>query len=175
MIVDGLKEQTLGKFCKACQDASIHFKQNEPHSPWQNAAEGVIRELKKASGRKMVRAGAPKPFWDDFIELEAYIQSNTAWDIYKLQGETPETVLSGETANISQFCELSFYKCVMFRDEPVNYPDDNPVLGRFLGIDINVGPAMTTKLLKSNGEFIYWSTYRGLMDAEAVNQAHIKS
>ncbi len=63
----------------------------------------------------------------------------------------------------------------MFRDEPVKYPDDNPVLGRFLGIAIDVGPAMTVKILKSNGEVIYWSTYRGLTDAKVINQAHIKS
>ena len=175
MIMDGSKEQTLGKFRKTCQDASIHVKQTEPHSPWQNAAESGIRELKKASGRKMVRAGAPKPFWADAIEWEAYLQSNTAWDIYKLQGETPETVLSGETSDISQFCELSFYEWVMFRDEPVRYPDDNPVLGRFLGIAIDVGPAMTAKILKSNGEVLHRSTYRGLTDAEVINQAHIKS
>jgi hypothetical protein len=35
---------------------------NEPYSPWQNAAESAIRELKKAAGRKMVRAGVLKPF-----------------------------------------------------------------------------------------------------------------
>ena len=114
MIMDGSKEQTLGAFKAKCQDSAIHIKQTKPHSPWQNAAEGGIRELKKASGRKMVRAGAPKPFWADAIEWEAYIQSNTAWDIYQLQGETPETVLSGKTADISQFCELSFYEWVMF-------------------------------------------------------------
>jgi hypothetical protein len=60
------------------------------------------------------------------------------------------------------------------RDEPVKYPDENPVLGRFLGIAIDVGPAMTAKILKHNGEVIHWSTYRGLTDAEVVNQAHIK-
>ncbi len=40
----------------------------------------------------------------------------------------------------------------MFRDEPVRYPDDNPVLGHILGIAIDVGPAMTDKPLKSNRE-----------------------
>ena len=63
----------------------------------------------------------------------------------------------------------------MFHDEPVRYPDDNPVLGRFLGIAIDVGPAMTAKILKFNGEVVHWSTYRGLTDAEVINQAHIKS
>ena len=114
MVMNGSNKQTLGAFKAKCQDAANHIKQTESHSPWKNAAEGGIMELKKASGQKMVRAGAPKPFWADAIEWEAYIQSNTAWDIYQLQGETPETVLSGETANISQFCELSFYEWVMF-------------------------------------------------------------
>ena len=31
------------------------------------------------------------------LKWEAYLQSNTAWDIFKLQDETPETVLSGTT------------------------------------------------------------------------------
>ena len=56
----------------------------------------------------MAHAGASKAMWADAIEYEAYIQSNTAWDIYMLQGETPETVMSGETSDISQFCELVF-------------------------------------------------------------------
>lgn len=175
MIMDGAREQTLGKFRKKCQEASVHIKQTEPYSPWQNAAEGAIRELKKAAGRKMVRAGAPKPLWADCIELEAYIQSNTAWDIYMLLGETPETVMSGETSDISQFCELAFYEWIMFREEPdhAQFPADNPILGRYLGPAIDVGPAMTAKILKSNGEVIFRSTYRALTDVEVASVVHI--
>ena len=114
MIMDGSKEQTLGRFKKKYQDADCHIKQTEPYSPWQNAAESAIRELKKAAGRKMVRAGAPKPFWADAIKLEAYVRSNTAHDIFILQGEVPETVMSGETSDISQFCEFAFYDWIMF-------------------------------------------------------------
>ena len=110
MIMDGLKDQTLGRFCKKCLEASVHCKQTEPYSSWKNQAEGGIRELKKASGRKMVLAGAPKAMWDDAIKYEAYIQPNTAWDIYMLQGETPVTVMSAETLDKSQFCELGFYE-----------------------------------------------------------------
>ena len=173
LIMDGSKEQTLGRFRKIAQQAGIHIKQTEPYSPWQNAAEGGIRELKRGAGRKMVRAGAPKPFWADAIEFEAYVQSHTCWPIYELQGETPETVVSGETADISQFCELSFYEWIVFRDEPVSFPNQNPVLGRFLGIAIDCGPAMTAKILKSNGRVVYRSTYRGLTDSEVGNQAQI--
>jgi hypothetical protein len=50
MIMDGSKEQTLGRFRKKCQDADCRIKQTKPYSPWQNAAESAIKELKKAAG-----------------------------------------------------------------------------------------------------------------------------
>jgi hypothetical protein len=121
----------------------------------------------------MVRAGAPKPFWADAIELEAYVHSNTAHDIFILQGEVPETVMSGETSDISQFCEFTFYDWIMFRDQPVAFPDDNPVLGCYLGPAIDVGPALTAKILKANGEVVYRSTYCALTDVELANAAHV--
>ena len=69
-----------------------------------NAAEGGVRELKKGSGRKMVRKRSPKVLWDDCLELESYVQSNMAHDIFELDGEVPETIMSGQTADISPFC-----------------------------------------------------------------------
>ena len=58
----------------------------------------------------------------------------------------------------------------MFRDQPVAFPDDNPVLGRYLGPAIDVGPALTTKILKANGEVVYRSTYRALTDVERASE-----
>ena len=173
MIMDGSKEQTLGRFRDKCQEADCRIKQTEPYSPWQNAAESAIRECEKGAGRKMIRAGAPKRLWDDALEYEGYIRANTAHDLYVLDGQVPETIMSGQTSDISQFCELGFYEWIMFRDEPVQFPDDNPVLGRYLGPAIDVGPAMTAKIMKSNGEVVYRSTYRPLTDVERVNLAHI--
>ena len=43
------------------------------------------------------------------LELEALIRSNTALDIYELRGQVPETVVSGETSDISPFVELAWY------------------------------------------------------------------
>ena len=118
----------------------------------------------------MVRAGAPKPFWANTIELEAYVSSHTAHDIYSLQEEVPETVMSGKTADTSQFCEFAFYDWVMFCNEPVAFSDANPVIGRYLGPAIDVGPALTTKILKANGEVVYPSTYRHLMDDKVQHE-----
>ena len=52
--------------------------------------------------------------WDDCLELEAYVRSNTAHEIYKFYREVPETVMSGETSDISQFCKLEWFEWVMF-------------------------------------------------------------
>ena len=83
------------------------MKQLEPYTPPSNVAEREIKELKKGAGCKLLKFRAPKHLWDKCIELEAYIRSNTAHEIYKLDGEVPKTVMPGETSDISQFCELS--------------------------------------------------------------------
>jgi hypothetical protein len=69
--------------------------------------------------------------------------------------------MSGETADISQFCELIFYEWILYREESklVAYLNENPALGRYLGVAIDVGPAMTAKILKANGQVIHRSMY----------------
>ena len=56
IVMDGVKEQTLGDFRRKCREASCHIKQTEPHSPWMDMAENGVRELKKASARQMLKA-----------------------------------------------------------------------------------------------------------------------
>jgi hypothetical protein len=43
---DDAREITQGCFKALCRDYSIPCTQTEPYSPWQNRAEGGIRELK---------------------------------------------------------------------------------------------------------------------------------
>ncbi len=54
MVMDGSKEQTLSKFCQKLVDAHCQLRQTEPYSPWKNAAEREIKELKKGSGCKQL-------------------------------------------------------------------------------------------------------------------------
>jgi hypothetical protein len=107
MIMDNAHEQTMGLFRKKCREAGVHAKQTEPHSPWSNLAEAAIRELKRGVGRQMVRSAAPKGLWDNCLDREAYLRSFTAHDIYKLNGQVPETVGNGETADISPLAQLN--------------------------------------------------------------------
>jgi hypothetical protein len=171
IIMDGAREQTMGLFRRKCREAGVHVRQTEPHTPWSNAVEAAIRELKKGVGRQMVRSAAPKRLWDDCLEREAYVRSLTAHDIYRLNGQVPETVVSGETADISPLALFKWYEWVMFRDTSVTYPDDAMVLGRDLGPAIDIGPAMTRKILKANGQIVYRSTVRHLTPDEMADEA----
>ena len=84
---------------------TCHLKQLESYSPLSNAAEREIKELKKDMGLTFLWSRTPH-LWDNCFELEAYIMSNTAHEIYRLDGEAPKIVMSGETSYISQFCKL---------------------------------------------------------------------
>ena len=86
-----------------------------------------------------------------------------------LNGEVPETIMSGKTSDISQFCEFEWYDWVYFRDSAVSFPEDKLVLGRYLGPSIDIGPALTAKILKQNGEIVHHSTYRGLTPEELAS------
>ena len=170
LIMDNSKEQLLGNFRKKCREAGARVKQTEPYSPWSNSAEAAIRELKKGVGRQMVRTRSPKRLWDHCLEREAYVRSLTAHDIYKLDGQVPETLVMGNTADISALSLFGWFKWVMFRDTVATYPDDKMVLGRDLGPAIDIGPAMTRKILKANGQVVYRSTVRSLTPDEVSDE-----
>lgn len=160
IVMDGSKEQTLGEFRRKAREMGTHLRQTEPYSPWQNITEGTIREVKRGSRRKMAKTKCPEKLWDHCLELEAYIRSNTALNSYELQGEVPETLLSGQTSDISPFIECGFYDWVKWWRTTAQFPEPTEVLGRWLGPAIDIGPAMTSKILIDNGQVLYLSTFR---------------
>ncbi len=112
--------------------------------------------------------------WDDCLELEAYIQSHSANSVYCLDGKVPKTYMSRETTDISQFCKLAWYEWGIYRPRAVEYPNNLLCLGRYLGLAIDVGPAMTAKILQHNGEVVYRSMYWPLTaEAKADGQVQL--
>ena len=89
----GSKEQTMGTFWKKAKEMGTHINQTEPYSPWQNAAELTIHELKKGAGCKAAKAKSPKNLWDHVRELESYICSNIPVAHPELDGQVPETIM----------------------------------------------------------------------------------
>ena len=52
----------------------------------------------------------------------AFIRSHTSHTAYELQGEVPETITTGQTADISKICEYDWYEWVMLLDKVTSYP-----------------------------------------------------
>ena len=172
LLSDGALALTQGKFKRTASQASCILKQTEAHSPWMNRAESEIREIKRLAARWKVKSGSPGAFWDDAIQLASLVRSNTAHDMYQLDGQTPETVALGQTADISHICEFSWYEWVYFRDTTPNFPNDKEQLGRWLGPTVpEVGATMCAKILKENGNVLHRSTYRPLTKEERANEA----
>ena len=53
------------EFNRTLKEASCHLKQTKPFTPWLNAAERGIKELKKGSCRKLIKSCTPKRLWND--------------------------------------------------------------------------------------------------------------
>ncbi len=53
-------------------------------------------------------------------------------DMLQLDGEVPETLMSGESAKISQFCEQKGYEWVKFCSTTISFPEDPLVLENIL-------------------------------------------
>jgi hypothetical protein len=144
------------------REDGCHIKQTEPHTPKSNSAEGSIRELKQGVGREIVRSGAPKRLWDYCLVKEAYVRSSTSLYIFSLEGQVPATIVKGQTSDISPLAEYAWYELVKFRDTGQSFPDSKEWLGRDLGPTIDIGPAMSRKVLMINGEIIFRVSVRGL-------------
>ena len=82
IVVDNSKEKSLGKFSRKCLESDCHLVNTEPYSPWMMDSKGCIKHLNLGSSQKMLKSVSPKRPWDHSIELEAFIHSKTALDIY---------------------------------------------------------------------------------------------
>ena len=152
IIMDGSKEQNLGDFARKLRNYGCHRNQIEPHSPWMNLCEGEIRELKRGSTRKMLKRNVPKKLWDHCLELESRIRSDTTLPRFDLDHHNPETKIHGMSSDISDICEFEFYEWVMFNDSRAPFRENKFHVGRWLGPAVDVGSALTYKILKSNGQ-----------------------
>lgn len=132
MIMDGVKEHTMGNFRMKCREAGFWVKQTKPYTAWSNAAKAAIRELKKGFLWQIVQSKAPKRLWDGCVEWEGF---NCFWDL-------PIKLLTFHHLPRSNGTN----GCSFLETHPYLVPA------------IDIGPAMTRKILKANRRVMYWST-----------------
>ena len=169
VVVDDSKYQTLGKFAKKVREADCHLVATEPYSPWMQAAERCIKKTNLVSSRKMLKSGCPNPLWGHCIDLEALISSHTDLDIYGLEGQVPQTVISGQTGDIIILCEFEWFEWVMFVQPKKTCPDDKRFIVILLGPAIDVGTAITYNILSPDSGYVCLSTVRSWTSKEEAN------
>ncbi len=55
----------------SCMRLTATSVQPKPYSPWQQATEGCIQELKRGVSHQMLSTGSPKALWDHCLVLQA--------------------------------------------------------------------------------------------------------
>lgn len=96
-IMDGSKEQTFGKFCQKLQESAMERRPQNLNL--LGSIEQEIMKFKKEAGQNLFLTNTQRQIWDSYLDYKAYICSHTVHNIFKLEGEVPETVMSSMTAN----------------------------------------------------------------------------
>ena len=164
---DGASEQTGPKteFMQNVRKYEIEHHVSEPHRPQQNRAESVIREVKRRWFRQMTKKRVPKRLWDYGIVWICEVMSLTANSNFALEGRTPLEQLTGETPDISEYLDFSFYDWVWYKD---NAGVGDNMFGRWLGVSHRVGNLMSYWILTTNGRVISRTTVQRVTNLEST-------
>ena len=166
LISDNAKEELQGRAREICKKYHVHQKPTVPHSPWQNAAEASIRELKKNVRRTLRRTGAPLRLWAYCAIYCTSIRRLTASSLTRMNGRTPEEFISGSTPDISAFAMFDWYQPVYYWTPTVEFPNERKLLGRWLGIAESCTDDMAFSILTKSGNVIIRKSIWGLTNEE---------
>jgi len=158
---DGAKELTMGTWKQVCRDWGIKTTTTEKNSPWQNRTDVEIRELKRHVRRFMSRFNTPFQLWDFCCQYTVDLCNRIACPLPQLHGWMPYEVLTGNTPDISEFLEFSWFQPV-WNYEPSVFPEQNKLLSRWIGIAHRAGKAMCLWVLPMSGVPIARTTIQAL-------------
>jgi transposase len=144
IVTDGAGEEIGGNWKQMIDKYRIQDKRTEPYSPWQNRAECEIRELKKVTRRILHSSKAPPCMWCFALQWTTEIRRHTVHDIAALNKRTPFEHYMGHTLIIAALCTYSFYDYCWFWDSEQGIPDQQRVLGRWLGVSHGSVSPMTS-------------------------------
>jgi hypothetical protein len=162
---DGSKEQNEKKteFMVNIRKYAIDHHVTEPYRPNHNFAEGVIREVRKKWFRVMVQKNVPQRLWDYGLQWVCDIQNRTSNSSRGLEGRCPLERITGETVDISEYLDFSFYDWVWYRE---NAGLGETKLGRWLGVSHRVGTLMSFWVLTGTGKVLSRTTVQRVTNLE---------
>jgi hypothetical protein len=167
IVADGAAELTKEntEFMQTVRRYHINLRHTEPYTPRQNFAERMIKELKRKWRHRMVIRSIPTRLWDYGLEYVAEIMSRTARG---REGRTGIERLTGNSVDISEWLDFEFYDIVWYWDGP-NRTDENPKLGRWLGIAHRIGSNMCYWVLNEKGNSLARTTVQHVTLLEQQN------
>ena len=87
-----------------------------------------------------------------------------------LNVQVPETVVTGNTADISELVEFGWYQWIYYRDATTPFTLPKEELVKYLGLSENVVSMIIMWILKQNGEIVSRKTLRTLTDSELASE-----
>jgi Reverse transcriptase (RNA-dependent DNA polymerase) len=142
-------------------DIDLHVA--EPHTPKQNPAEGVIREIRKKWYRIKTQKKVHNRLWDYGIVWICEVLQRTVSSSLYAAGRTPLEIITGETPDISEYLDFGFYDWVLFKE---NAGMGDTALGRFLGVSHKFGNLLSYWILGHTGRVMSRSTVQRLTNLQ---------
>ena len=150
LIPDNARELIKGEFKRKATRASCPIYPIEPYTPNANICEDGIRETLRGFRRMMAAKKTPAVLWDDGLMYYSAVRCHTVNSIHETQGEVPQTIITGEQADISWLAEFGWYDYVWYLS-PEDSSMERKKLGKYCGPFFNEGDAMTAKILPISG------------------------
>lgn len=146
-------------------DIRVHFteqgRKNQNHT-----AEREIGILKQRWKHRMVSRAVPTRLWDYGLVYEAEIMSRTCRHDDDRCGLE---ILTGETPDISEWLDFSFYDLVWYFASANDTTTANRRLGRWLGISHRVGSSLCYFILAQSGNVISSTTVQHVVHTDTTD------
>ena len=164
LVCDGAAEQ-VGKrteFQATVRKHAIDLHVTEPHCHNQSKVEGIVREIRKHWFCIMLKK-VPKRLWDYGIKWVCEVMQRTASTSGDLSGRTALEQLTGETPEISEYLDFTFYDWCWYNG---NAGLGETKLGRWLGLSHRVGSLMSYWVLTQKENVISRTTVSRVTNLE---------
>ena len=157
------------EFAKTANFWKIDCTSTEANTPKQNHMEPIIGALRRRFLHMRDSKGAPNRMWDFGLKWNAETWSRT----YRESTErTGIEQLTGDTPDISEYTDFSFYDRVWYWDSPSS--QEPAQVGRWLGVSHRVGSSMCYYVLTDKAEILSRTTVQPISDLEMGTEVNIE-
>ena len=119
------------RFTKLLRKHDTKYHVSSPRRPNENSTEGTIREVKKRWYQIMLKNQVPDRLWDFGLVWICKTGNLSVSSSHYANGRTSLEYIMGETLDISEYLDFTFYDWVIFKP---NAGLGNETLGRWLDV-----------------------------------------